>query len=75
MSLTKSAKARLSGCSGGSHHRSFQRPRSGDMSRVTLSSIDTQSNAGSEISVTSKRLNSMSLNLKGRSLDKENEED
>lgn len=75
MSLTKSAKARLSGCSGSSHHRSFQRPRSGDMSRVTLSSIDTQSNAGSEISVTSKRLNSMSLNLKGRSLDKENEED
>lgn len=76
MSLTKSAKARLSGCS--SHRGSpFQRQRSGDMSRVALSSIDTQSNAGSEISVTSRRLNSMSL--KGsrsmtRSLDKENDD-
>lgn len=74
MSLTKSAKARLHGsCS--SHRGSFQRQRSGDMSRVALSSIDTQSNAGSEISVTSKRLNSMSLNGRSmkRSLDKEND--
>ncbi|XP_002440157.1 protein IQ-DOMAIN 1 [Sorghum bicolor] len=76
MSLTKSAKARLSGCSSSHRGSSFQRQRSGDMSRVALSSIDTQSNAGSEISVTSRRLNSMSL--KGsrsmpRSLDKEND--
>ena len=76
MSLTKSAKARLSGCSSSHRGSSFQRQRSRDMSRVALSSIDTQSNAGSEISVTSKRLNSMSL--KGsrsmtRSLDKEND--
>ncbi|CAD6271393.1 unnamed protein product [Miscanthus lutarioriparius] len=61
MSLTKSAKARLSGCSSSHRGSSFQRQRSRDMSRVALSSIDTQSNAGSEISVTSKRLNSMSL--------------
>ncbi|GJN15081.1 hypothetical protein PR202_gb01970 [Eleusine coracana subsp. coracana] len=76
MNLTKSAKARLNGFS--SHRGSFQlqrQQRSGDMPRKALSSIDTQSNAGSEISVTSRRLNSMSL--KGcsmtRSLDKEND--
>ncbi|CAN6327444.1 unnamed protein product [Urochloa humidicola] len=73
MSLTKSAKARLNGCS--SHRGSLQRQQSGDMSRVALSSIDTQSNAGSEISVTSRRLNSMSLKGRSmtRSLDKEND--
>ncbi|CAL5096032.1 unnamed protein product [Urochloa decumbens] len=73
MSLTKSAKARLNGCS--SHRGSLQRQQSGDMSRVALSSIDTQSNAGSEISVTSKRLNNMSLKSRSmtRSLDKEND--
>ncbi|RCV16753.1 hypothetical protein SETIT_3G163300v2 [Setaria italica] len=73
MSLTKSAKARLHGCS--SHRGSFQRQRSGDMSRVALSSIDTQSNAGSDISVTSKRLNNMSLKGRSmtRSMDKEND--
>jgi hypothetical protein len=76
MNLTKSAKARLNGFS--SHRGSFQIQRqhlSGDMPRKALSSIDTQSNAGSEISVTSRRLNSMSL--KGHSmtgsLDKEND--
>ncbi|XP_062180946.1 protein IQ-DOMAIN 6-like [Phragmites australis] len=76
MNLTKSAKARLNGCS--SHRGSFQiqRQRSGDMRRMALSSIDTQSNAGSEISVTSKRSNSMSLKGRSmtRSLDKENDE-
>ncbi|KAJ1263847.1 hypothetical protein BS78_09G218400 [Paspalum vaginatum] len=73
MSLTKSARARLNGCC--SHRGSFQRQRSGDMSRVALSSIDTQSNAGSDISVTSRRLNSMSLKVRSmtRSLDKEND--
>jgi len=77
MSLTKSAKARLNGCSSSHRGSSFQRQRSGDMSRVALSSIDTQSNAGSEISVTSKRLNSMSLKAgrsMTRSLDKENDD-
>ncbi|KAL6620605.1 hypothetical protein ACP70R_035744 [Stipagrostis hirtigluma subsp. patula] len=75
MSLTKSAKARLNGYSSNRGSSQIQRQRSGNMSRTALSSIDTQSNAGSEISVTSKRLNSMSL--KGRtmtrSLDKENQ--
>lgn len=72
MSLTKSAKARLNGCS--SHRVSFQRQRSGDMSRVALSSIDSQSNAGSDVSVTSKRLNSLSMKGRNmtRSLGKEN---
>ncbi|WVZ99421.1 hypothetical protein U9M48_044723 [Paspalum notatum var. saurae] len=76
MSLTKSARARLNGCSSSTHRGSFQRQRSGDMSRVALSSIDTQSNAGSEISVTSRRLNSMSLKGRSmtRSLDKENDD-
>ncbi|XP_025805627.1 protein IQ-DOMAIN 1-like [Panicum hallii] len=74
MNLTKSAKARLNGCS--SHRGSFQRQRSGDMPRVALSPIDAQSNAGSEISVTSKRLSSLSLKgrIKTRSLDKENDD-
>ncbi|KAF8727410.1 hypothetical protein HU200_019015 [Digitaria exilis] len=74
MNLTKSAKARLNGYS--SHRGSFQRQRSGDMSRVALSSIDTQSNAGSDVSVTSKRLNSMSMNGRRmtRSLGKENDD-
>jgi hypothetical protein len=72
MNLTQSAKARLNGF--GSHRGSFQiqrQQRSGDMPRKALSSIDTHSNAGSEISVTSRRLNSMSL--KGCRLDKEND--
>uniref|UniRef100_A0A0A9DUM2 DUF4005 domain-containing protein n=1 Tax=Arundo donax TaxID=35708 RepID=A0A0A9DUM2_ARUDO len=76
MNLTKSAKARLNGCC--SHRGSFQiqRQRSGDLPRMALSSIDTQSNAGSEISVTSKRLNSLSLKSRSmtRSLDKENDD-
>ncbi|KAG2617853.1 hypothetical protein PVAP13_3NG258033 [Panicum virgatum] len=55
MNLTKSAKARLHGCS--SHRGSFQRQRSGDIPMVSLSPIDTQSNASSDISATSKRLN------------------
>ncbi|GJM89607.1 hypothetical protein PR202_ga05815 [Eleusine coracana subsp. coracana] len=76
MNLTKSAKARLNGFS--SHRGSFQlqrQQRSGDMPRKALSSIDTQSNAGSEISVTSRRLNSMSMKGRSmtRSLDKEND--
>lgn len=78
MSLTKSAKARLDG---GNSHRGqvqIQRRRSGDMSyykRVALSSLDALSNAGSEISVTSRRLHSMSLKGRSmtRSLDKEND--
>jgi len=74
MNLTKSAKARLHGCS--SHRGSFQRQRSEDMTRVALSPIDTQSNAGSEISVTSKRLSSLSLKGRSmmRSLDKKNDD-
>ncbi|RLN01012.1 protein IQ-DOMAIN 1-like [Panicum miliaceum] len=74
MNLTKSAKARLNGCS--SHRGSFQRQRSGDKPRVALSPIDTQSNARSEISVTSKRLSSLSLKGRSmtRSLDKENDD-
>ncbi|KAL5202930.1 hypothetical protein ABZP36_013882 [Zizania latifolia] len=74
MSLTKSAKARQS-CNSPFQ---IQRQRSRGMSsykRVALSSFDVQSNAGSEISVTSRKLNSLSL--KGhrmtRSLDKEND--
>jgi hypothetical protein len=66
MNLTKSAKARLNGFS--SHRGSFQiqrQQRSGDMPRKALSSIDTQSNAGSEISVTSRRLKSLSLKVAG----------
>jgi hypothetical protein len=75
MNLTKSAKARLNGFS--SHIGSFQiqrQQRSGDMPRKAHSSIDTQSNAGSEISVTSRRLKSLSLKGRSmtRSLDKEN---
>ncbi|XP_062185911.1 protein IQ-DOMAIN 6-like [Phragmites australis] len=76
MSWTKSAKARLNGSS--SHKPPLQRQRSSDLhhnSRMALSSVDVQSTAGSEVSVTSKRLNS--LTLKGRStrrsLDKEND--
>ncbi|KAL5220847.1 hypothetical protein ABZP36_025560 [Zizania latifolia] len=75
MSLTKSAKARLSGF--GDHKPPLQMRRSGDLhhnSRTTFSSIDAQSTAGSEVSVTSKKLNSLAL--KGRvtrSLDKEND--
>ena len=74
MNLTKSAKARLNGCS--SHRGSFQRQRSEDMTRVALSPIDTQSNASSDISVTSKRLNSLSLKGRSmmRSLDKKNDD-
>ncbi|KAL6639309.1 hypothetical protein ACP70R_023039 [Stipagrostis hirtigluma subsp. patula] len=75
-SFTKSTKARLNGYN--SHRGSFQiqRQRSRDMSRAPLSSINTQRNAGSEISVTSKRLNSMSLKGRSitRSLDKENDD-
>uniref|UniRef100_A0A0D9V4S6 DUF4005 domain-containing protein n=1 Tax=Leersia perrieri TaxID=77586 RepID=A0A0D9V4S6_9ORYZ len=71
MSLTKSAKARLSY---GGHKPPLRRQKSGDLqNRTAFSSIDVQSTCGSEISVTSKRLNS--LTLKGRvprSLDKEN---
>lgn len=76
MSLTKSARARLLNGGSSNHRGSFQRQRSGDMSRVALSSIDTQSNAGSEISVTSKRLASLSSKCRGmtsRGLDKEND--
>jgi hypothetical protein len=76
MSWTKAAKSRLStSCS--QHKPPLQRQRSADKqynSRTALSSVDLQSTAGSEVSVTSKRLNS--LTLKGRStgcLDKEND--
>uniref|UniRef100_A0ACD5T7Y4 Uncharacterized protein n=1 Tax=Avena sativa TaxID=4498 RepID=A0ACD5T7Y4_AVESA len=79
MSLTKSAKARLDGC-GGSRRGQFQmqRQRSGGMPyyrRVPLSSLDSESNAGSDISLASRRLNNMSLQGQSmtRSLDKENE--
>uniref|UniRef100_A0A0D9WJ79 DUF4005 domain-containing protein n=1 Tax=Leersia perrieri TaxID=77586 RepID=A0A0D9WJ79_9ORYZ len=60
MGLTKSAKARQS-CNSPFQ---LQRQGSGGMSsykRVALSSLDGQSNAGSEISVTSRKLNSLSL--------------
>ncbi|XP_006654722.2 protein IQ-DOMAIN 1-like [Oryza brachyantha] len=74
MSLTKSAKARQS-CNSPFQ---IQRQRSGGMSsykRVALSPLDVQSNAGSEISVTSRKLNSLSLKGRSmtRSLDKEND--
>ena len=79
MSLTKSAKARLDGC-GDSRRGQFQiqRQRSGGMpcyKRVALSSLDSESNAGSDISVASRKLNNMSLKGRSmtRSLDKENE--
>jgi hypothetical protein len=77
MGLTKSAKARLSGS--GSHKPPLQRQGSCDThnySRGAFSSIDVQSTAGSEVSVTSKRLNSLALKGRGtrRSLDKENDD-
>ncbi|KAL5228179.1 hypothetical protein ABZP36_016444 [Zizania latifolia] len=76
MNLTKSAKARLSGY--GSHKPPpLQRQMSGDLCHNTksaFSSIDVQSTAGSEVSVTSKGLNRLAL--KGRvtrSSDKEDD--
>ncbi|KAM0833963.1 hypothetical protein ACQ4PT_063926 [Festuca glaucescens] len=77
MGLTKSAKARLSGS--GSHKPPLQRQGSCDThnySRGAFSSIDVQSTAGSEVSVTSKRLNSLALKGRGTrtSLDKENDD-
>ncbi|KAF0916721.1 hypothetical protein E2562_011568 [Oryza meyeriana var. granulata] len=74
MNLTKSAKARQS-CNSPFQ---IQRQRSGGMSsykRVALSPLDGQSNAGSEISVTSKKFNSLSLKGRSmtRSLHKEND--
>ncbi|XP_051225641.1 protein IQ-DOMAIN 6-like isoform X1 [Lolium perenne] len=77
MGLTKSAKARLSGS--GSHKPPLQRQGSCDThnySRGAFSSIDVQSTAGSEVSVTSKRLNSLALKGRAtrRSLDKENDD-
>ncbi|CAM0882344.1 unnamed protein product [Alopecurus aequalis] len=77
MGLTKSAKARLSGS--GAHKPPLQRQGSCDTnnySRGAFSSIDVQSTAGSDVSVTSKRLNSLTLKCRGtrRSLDKENED-
>ncbi|XP_047093770.1 protein IQ-DOMAIN 6-like isoform X1 [Lolium rigidum] len=77
MGLTKSAKARLSGS--GSHKPPLQRQGSCDThnySRGAFSSIHVQSTAGSEVSVTSKRLNSLALKGRGtrRSLDKENDD-
>lgn len=77
MGLTKSAKARLSGS--GTHKPPLQRQGSCDTqsySRGAFSSIDVQSTAGSDVSVTSKRLNSLSLKCRGtrRSLDKENDD-
>uniref|UniRef100_J3L3D3 DUF4005 domain-containing protein n=1 Tax=Oryza brachyantha TaxID=4533 RepID=J3L3D3_ORYBR len=75
MSMTKSAKARQGGY--GSQKPPLQRQKSGDLlhhSRTAFSSIDVQSTAGSEVSVTSKRLNSLTLKSRvARSLDKENE--
>uniref|UniRef100_A0ACD5U0V7 Uncharacterized protein n=1 Tax=Avena sativa TaxID=4498 RepID=A0ACD5U0V7_AVESA len=79
MSLTKSAKARLDGCGGSRRGQcQMQRQRSGGMPyyrRVALSSLYSESNAGSDISVMSRRLNNMSLQGRSmtRSLDKENE--
>lgn len=81
MSLTKSARARLDGCGGSRRGLSpqMQRQRSGGMPyrrRVALSSLDSQSNAGSDISAACRRLNSMSLkgpSMMTRSLDKEND--
>ncbi|KAJ1285055.1 hypothetical protein BS78_03G251700 [Paspalum vaginatum] len=76
MNWTKSAKARLNGS--GMHKPPLQRQRSSDpqhVSRTALSSVDVQSTAGSEVSVTSRRLNSLTLKGRGarRSLDKEND--
>ncbi|KAK1699579.1 hypothetical protein QYE76_016276 [Lolium multiflorum] len=79
MSLTKSAKARLDGCSGSRRGKfQIQRQRSGGMPyyrRVALSSLDLESNTGSDISAASRSLNNMSLKGRSmtRSLDKENE--
>jgi hypothetical protein len=78
MSLTKSAKARLDGCSGSRRGKfQIQRQRSGGMPyyrRVALSSLDLESNTGSDISAASRSLNNMSLKGRSmtRSLDKEN---
>jgi hypothetical protein len=78
MNWTKSAKARLNG-SGTAHRLPLQRQRSSDLhhriSRIALSSADAQSTAGSEVSVTSKRLNSLTLRGRGarRSLDRKND--
>nr|CAB3478081.1 unnamed protein product [Digitaria exilis] len=76
MNWTKSAKAKLNGS--GTQKPLFQRQRSSDLhsnSRTALSSVDVQSTAGSEISVTSKRLSSLTLQGRGtrRSVDKEND--
>uniref|UniRef100_A0A0A9GDD8 DUF4005 domain-containing protein n=1 Tax=Arundo donax TaxID=35708 RepID=A0A0A9GDD8_ARUDO len=76
MSLTKSAKARLNGSS--AHKPLLQRQWSSDLhhnSRSALSSVHVQSTAGSDFSVTSKRLNGLTLKGRGtrRSLDKEND--
>ncbi|CAL4961797.1 unnamed protein product [Urochloa decumbens] len=74
MNWTKSAKAKLSGS--GTHKPPNQRQRSSDLhynSRTALSSVDVQSTAGSEVSVTSKRLNSLKGRGTRRSLDKEND--
>ncbi|KAL6839827.1 hypothetical protein ACP4OV_029637 [Aristida adscensionis] len=76
MNWTKSAKARLNGPS--THRPPLQKQRSTDPrhnSRSALSSVDAQSIAGSEVSVTSKRLNSLTLKGRstGRSLEKEND--
>jgi hypothetical protein len=77
MNWTKSAKARLNGSS--THKFPLQRQRSSDLhhiSRTALSSVDVQSTAGSEVSVTSKRLNGLTLKGRGarRSLDKKNDD-
>ncbi|CAO1945718.1 unnamed protein product [Urochloa humidicola] len=76
MNWTKSAKAKLNGS--GTHKPPLQRQRSSDLhcnSRTALSSVDVQSTAGSEVSVTSRRLNNLTLKGRGnrRSLDKEND--
>ncbi|KAM3350589.1 hypothetical protein ACQJBY_022978 [Aegilops geniculata] len=78
MGLTKSAKARLGGSSS-THKPPLQRQGSADThnySRGAFSSIDVQSTAGSEVSVTSKRLNGLTLKGRGtrRSMDKENDD-
>ncbi|XP_048568046.1 protein IQ-DOMAIN 6-like [Triticum urartu] len=78
MGLTKSAKARLSGSSS-THKPPLQRQGSADThnySRGAFSSIDVKSTAGSEVSVTSKRLNGLTLKGRGtrRSMDKENDD-
>lgn len=79
MSLTKAAKARLEDV-GGSRRGQFplQRQRSGGVPyysrRVALSSLDSESNAGSDVSAAARRLNCLSLKGQSmtRSLDKEN---